>query len=194
MTHDLTRYTVDVTSARAFGEDPNTLEQQGDAIQNHLAVIFPMIMSRINAPFPWWRHVRLPRDRRLDRAMVGGHRHVRDTMRRARQRMQDNPSDTPRNLLEAMLRMRDAPSPGVTGDDVAANVLTLLPAGVEMRLVLSMRMRNFSLRLAVWPNRRTVIGPSRSSSPLARFVFRPAYRLHGLPLCRPRRPAPAHRA
>ncbi|HET7868181.1 MAG TPA: cytochrome P450 [Burkholderiaceae bacterium] len=131
MTHDLTRYTVDVTSALAFGEDPNTLEQQGDVIQNHLAVIFPMIMSRINAPFPWWRHLRLPRDRRLDRAMVVVHRYVRDTMQRARQRMRDDPSDTPRNLLEAMLRMRDAPGSGVTDDDVAANVLTLLLAGED---------------------------------------------------------------
>ncbi len=131
MTHDLTRYTVDVTSALAFGEDPNTLEQQGDVIQNHLAVIFPMIMARINAPFPWWRHVRLPRDRRLDRAMVVVHRYVRDTMQRARQRMQDDPSDTPRHLLEAMLKMRDAPGSGVTDDDVAANVLTLLLAGED---------------------------------------------------------------
>ncbi len=131
MTHDLTRYTVDVTSALAFGEDPNTLEQAGDVIQNHLAVIFPMIMSRVNAPFPWWRHVRLPRDRRLDRAMAVVHRYVRDTMQRARQRMQDDPSDTPRHLLEAMLKMRDTPGSGVTDDDVAANVLTLLLAGED---------------------------------------------------------------
>jgi len=131
MTHELTRYTVDVTSALAFGEDPNTLEQEGDVIQNHLALIFPMIMARINAPFPWWRHVRLPRDRRLDRALAVVHRYVRDTMQRARRRMQDDPGDTPRHLLEAMLQMRDAPGSGVTDDDVAANVLTLLLAGED---------------------------------------------------------------
>ena len=47
MAVDLVRFTVDVTTALAFGEDPNTLEQSGDVIQDHLALIFPMLMSRI---------------------------------------------------------------------------------------------------------------------------------------------------
>ena len=37
MTEELKRYTVDVTSALAFGEDPNTLEQECGVIQEHLA-------------------------------------------------------------------------------------------------------------------------------------------------------------
>src|SRR4029453_10193589 len=52
MTHDLVRYTVDVTTALAFGEDPNTIDRSGNAIQDHLAQIFPILWARINAPFP----------------------------------------------------------------------------------------------------------------------------------------------
>ena len=84
MTDDLTRYTVDVTTALAFGEDPNTLESDGDVIQRHLAQVFPTIMRRVNAPFPWWRHVRLPADRRFDASMAAVHAHVRGLIERAR--------------------------------------------------------------------------------------------------------------
>ena len=40
---DLMRYTVDVTTNLAFGYDMNTLEKEGDVIQEHLEKIFPMI-------------------------------------------------------------------------------------------------------------------------------------------------------
>jgi hypothetical protein len=41
MTKDLVRFTVDATTALAFGEDPNTIEESGNVIQEHLAEIFP---------------------------------------------------------------------------------------------------------------------------------------------------------
>ncbi|MFM0367644.1 cytochrome P450, partial [Paraburkholderia sediminicola] len=131
MTEDLKRYTVDVTSALAFGDDPGTLEQDGNVIQEHLALIFPMLMNRINAPFPYWRYVKLPRDHRLDHALAEVHRYVRLTMNRARERIRDRPHDEPCNLLEAMLQFRDTPGSGITDDQVAANVLTMLLAGED---------------------------------------------------------------
>lgn len=131
MAEDLKRYTVDVTSALAFGEDPNTLEQDGNSIQQHLSRIFPMLMSRMNAPFPYWRYMKLPRDRRLDHSMIAVHRYVRATMERSRERMRTHAGHEPANLLEAMLQMRDAPGSNVTDDQVAANVLTMLLAGED---------------------------------------------------------------
>jgi cytochrome P450 len=131
MTEDLVRYTVDVTTALAFGEDPNTIEQAGDVIQDHMARIFPMIMARINAPFPLWRYLKLPRDRKLDRALAAVHRHIDDLIERTRRRMRDQPSDAPRNLLEAMLATRDEPGSGITDEVVHANVMTLLLAGED---------------------------------------------------------------
>ncbi|WP_233888973.1 cytochrome P450 [Paraburkholderia flagellata] len=131
MTDDLKRYTVDVTSALAFGEDPRTLEQERGLIQEHLAQIFPTLMHRVNAPFPYWRYVRLPRDRRTDRALAEVHRTIHGMMARSRERMRDEPSATPRHLLEAMLALRDEPGSGVSDDIIAANVLTLLLAGED---------------------------------------------------------------
>lgn len=131
MTRDLMRYTVDVTTTLAFGEDPNTIEQTGDVIQQHLALIFPAIMARFNTPFPYWHYVKLPHDRRLERALQAVHRHVQGLIERTRRRMHDQPSDEPRNALEAMLAARDEPGSGITDDVVVANVLTLLLAGED---------------------------------------------------------------
>jgi cytochrome P450 len=131
MVEEMKRYSVDVTSALAFGEDPRTLERDSNVIQEHLKLIMPMLMSRTSAPFPYWHYVKLPRDRRLDRALVEIHRYVRQTMERARERMRDEPSDTPRHLLEAMIAMRDTPDSGITDDQVAANILTMLLAGED---------------------------------------------------------------
>jgi cytochrome P450 len=131
MTQDLVRYTVDVTTALAFGEDPNTIEQTGDTIQDHLALMFPMVMSRISAPFPLWRYVKLPKDRAFERAHAAVHRHVNGLIERARQRMHADPLDSPRNLIEAMLAVRDQPGSGIADETISANVVTLLLAGED---------------------------------------------------------------
>ncbi|SAL29381.1 cytochrome P450-like protein [Caballeronia choica] len=131
MTEELKRYTVDVTSALAFGEDPNTLEQECGVIQEHLALILPAVMSRVSALFPYWRYVRLPRDRKLDLAMLAVHRYIHDMIGRAREHMRQAPGDEPRNLLEAMLVASAAPDSSVTDEQIVANVLTLLVAGED---------------------------------------------------------------
>lgn len=131
MTADLVRYTVDVTTALAFGEDPNTLEQEGNLIQEHLALVFPTINARMNAPFPYWRYVKLPGVRRFDRAMAAINQHVERLVERARQRIREQPAAAPRNVLEAMLAAADEPGSGITDAEVSANVLTLLLAGED---------------------------------------------------------------
>src|SRR4030081_1877477 len=102
MTKDLVRFTVDATTALAFGEDPNTIEESGDVIQEHLAEVFPMMMKRVNAPVPLWRYFKSPTDRKFDRSLNAIHRHVEGLIERTRKHMREQPSDLPRNLLEAM--------------------------------------------------------------------------------------------
>ena len=131
MTDDLVRYTVDITTALSFGEDPNTIDDPGDVIQVHLARIFPMINTRINAPFPLWRYLKLPRDRRFDESLAAVARHIDGLIERARKRMRDQPAESPRNLLEAMLKAAAEPGSGITDQVIAANVITLLLAGED---------------------------------------------------------------
>lgn len=131
MTEELKRYTVDVTSTLAFGEDPHTLEQERGVIQEQLALILPALMRRVTALFPYWHYVTLPEDRRLARAMVEVHRYINRMIERAHDRMRQSPESPPHNLLEAMLAARDEPDSTVTDELVSANVLTLLVAGED---------------------------------------------------------------
>jgi cytochrome P450 len=131
MTEDLVRYTVDVTTALSFGEDPNTIDEPGDLIQDHLARIFPMLNSRINAPFPLWRFIKLPKDRHFERSLLAVSQHIDGLIARARQRMHSRPADMPHNLLEAMLKAAGEPGSGITDPMIAANVMTLLLAGED---------------------------------------------------------------
>ena len=67
---ELKRFTVDVTTLITFGHDVNTVEQGDDVIQRKLELVAPALTRRLFSLVPMWRLVRLPRDRRLDRALA----------------------------------------------------------------------------------------------------------------------------
>jgi cytochrome P450 len=129
----LMRYTVDVTAGLAFGIDMNTQQHPDDALQSHLDRVFPMLMKRIFAPFPWWRHVRLPSDRAFDRHLAKVHEAVGAFVRGARDRLARDPSlhEQPTDLLEALLAARDDEGRGLSERDIVGNVLTVLLAGED---------------------------------------------------------------
>ncbi|MCZ6889269.1 MAG: cytochrome P450 [Gammaproteobacteria bacterium] len=130
---DLMRFTVDVTAGLAFGTDINTLESQGDVIQQHLDRVLPTISRRLIAPFTYWRVLKLPADRRLDRHLREIHRAIQGFIAAARERMRADPAlcEKPSNMIEAMIAARDAGDSGVDDDDVAGNVFTMLIAGED---------------------------------------------------------------
>jgi cytochrome P450 len=130
---DLMRYTVDVVSGLAFGVDLNTIESDGDTIQTHLNHVFPMLNRRLTAPVQYWRWVRLPADRKLDRHLAILNRTVAELIAKARERLARNPElrESPSNLMEAMLVERESPGTNLTDFDVASNVVTMLLAGED---------------------------------------------------------------
>jgi cytochrome P450 len=130
MGDELKRYTVDVTSALAFGRDPNTIDDAtGDRVQQHLALLFPAFMKRVMTPFSYWKWLRLPQDRRVDRALAAVHAHARTCIAEARAQLATADPAAPRHALEAMLLQQQAL--GLTDADVVANVITLLLAGED---------------------------------------------------------------
>lgn len=128
---DLTRFTVDVTSTLCFGQDINTLEQNSDPIQHHLMEIFPMVTRRTNFPFPYWRYIHLPKDRRLDQSIAAVRDFVLKMIDKARWDLAQDPSKQPSNLLQAMILAADEPGSGIADDIIYANVVTLLLAGED---------------------------------------------------------------
>lgn len=123
---DLARFTVDVTAKLTFDYDINTLEQSGDVIQRHLEHIFPMLNRRLNIPFPYWRYVRLPADRELDRALAALRSEVDTVIARARA---DVPAE-PTNFIEAFL-LAGADGEKFSDEELFAEALTILLAGQD---------------------------------------------------------------
>lgn len=135
---DLMCLTVDVTTNLAFGYDMNTLEQGADQIQQHLERIMPALGKRVVAPFPYWRYVKLPSDRALDRSLAVIHATIQTFIDEARQRMAAHPQlqAHPTNLLEAMLAYAEAGEEGtapvgLSDEEIIGNVFTMLVAGED---------------------------------------------------------------
>lgn len=130
---DLMRYTVDTIAGLAFGAEVNTLESDGDIIQQHLDKIFPALFRRLFAPLPYWRFLRLKADRELEQSMAEVLAAVGRFVAQARARLQADPArrEQPHNLLEAMIVAADAPDSGIAEAQVTGNVLTMLLAGED---------------------------------------------------------------
>jgi cytochrome P450 len=82
---------------------------------------------------PYWRYVRLPQDRRLERSVAALAEAVDRLVGQARARMAANPTlaARPSNLLEAMIAAADQEGSGVDDRAVAGNVSTMLLAGED---------------------------------------------------------------
>ena len=130
---DLMRYTVDAIAGLAFGAEVNTLESDEDVIQRHLNHIFPALARRSLAALPYWRWIRMPADRRLDRSVREVKAAIDGFIADARRRLRDDPAlrDRPRNLLEAMIVAADADGSEVDDRDIAGNVFVALVAGED---------------------------------------------------------------
>jgi cytochrome P450 len=130
---DLMRYTVDAIAGLAFGADVNTLQSDGDVLQQHLDKIFPALSKRLLSPLPTWRYFKSPADRQLDRSVAEVKAAVAGFIAQARARMQADPGlrERPGNLLEAMIAAADVEGSGIDDAQVAGNVLTMLLAGED---------------------------------------------------------------
>ncbi len=129
---ELKRYTVDIIAGLAFGTEVNTIDGGEDVIQRQMDVILPAVARRSIAPFPYWRYLKLPQDRKLDRSMQFMRGAIDRLIREARARMEADPvrREKPQNLLEAMIAAADEGG-GVDDVAVAGNVSTMLLAGED---------------------------------------------------------------
>lgn len=129
---ELTSYTVDITTALAFGVDVNTLERGEDQLQRNIQFAFEMLGRRVLFPVPYWRWVQLPADRRLKRALASLKVAVGQFIEGARRRIEERPElrEAPTNFLEAMLAAQ-AIDGSFSDEEILGNTLTLLFAGED---------------------------------------------------------------
>jgi len=130
---DLKRFTVDVTTALTFGHDVNTIDAGDDVVQRKLELVFPAFNRRLFALIPLWRLVRMPRDRKLDRALRELRVWLDQLVAAARVRLREQPerAANPTNFLEAMVTARDETGEPFTDDVILGNLMTMLLAGED---------------------------------------------------------------
>ncbi len=130
--HDFLRFTVDVTTTLAFGRDLNTLEQQGEIIQDHLEKIFPMLFKRISSPIPLWKYYKTKTDREFDHSLSEIENFIAEVIADGRQRIANDPvlETVPTNILEALI-VASKQDEVITDREIKGNLLTVLVAGVD---------------------------------------------------------------
>jgi len=129
---ELTSYTVDITSALAFGHDLNTLERRDNELQQHIQRVFNISGRRVSMPVRYWRWIRLPVDRAADRSFEEIRRAVEKFIEQARERIAARPElrEAPENFLEGMLVAQETDG-AFTDDEIIGNTFTLLLAGED---------------------------------------------------------------
>ena len=128
---DLMRFTVDVTTTLVFGRDLATLDGGEDVIQRELALVFPTFARRLNTLIPYWRLLRLPADRRVDRAVASLRVWLAELITDARALLGADPTRAPANFLESMLASRDDQGKPFSDDIIFGNCMTMLLAGED---------------------------------------------------------------
>lgn len=130
--HEMMLYTVDITTFIAFGYDTNTLESDGDVIQNHLKKVFPMVNKRIAAPLPLWRYFKSKKDKELDVALSEIKAKVNEYIQATKLKLAANPNlkENPTNFLEALL-VEQEKDYTFTDKDIFGNVFIILLAGED---------------------------------------------------------------
>jgi cytochrome P450 len=91
-----------------------------------------MTNRRLFAPLPYWRWVKLPADRALDRSLAALRPAVRAFMDQTRERIAARPElkESPENFLEGMIAAQENDGT-FTDEEILANVFTLLLAGED---------------------------------------------------------------
>lgn len=131
---DLMRYTVDVTTALAFGQDLNTLESDdAQRIQTHLNHVLPALFRRVLAPFEYWKYFPTRADKEVAGHLQALGESVQGFMAATRQALAARPElrARPVNLIQAMVTAADVQGGTITEADVSGNILTMLLAGED---------------------------------------------------------------
>lgn len=130
---ELKRFTVDVTTQLAFGYDLDTLGRDDDVIQKKLGLLFPTFNRRLFALLPWWRVLRMPADRAVDRAVDELHTWLSGLVTESRARLAADPGlvEHPQNFLQAMLTARDENGDAFDDETILGNAMTMLLAGED---------------------------------------------------------------
>ncbi len=128
---DFMCFTIDITTAIAFGYEIDTIHTNESDFQKHLEVIFPMINERITAPIPLWRYIKQKKDKKLEEAIQSIETIIHRFINETRQKLEENPllKKQPSNFLEALLTEEGGAQ--FSDEEIYGNIFTMLLAGED---------------------------------------------------------------
>lgn len=126
------RYTVDIISLLAFGEDINTLQNKNVEISEALHRVFPVIADRCRSPIPIWRFIKSKKDIEFNNDLSLIKNYLAVCIVRQHGRLNHYPAlrEEPENFLQVMLLEQES-DPTLTDEDILANAVTMLLAGED---------------------------------------------------------------
>lgn len=124
-------FTIDITTAIAFGYQLDTINNQENDFQKNLEMILPMINERMTALVPVWRFYKQQKDKDLDHSIESTSKLIYQFIEQAKKRLENQPElkENPSNFLEALLVEKEAD--GFTDEEIYSNVFTMLLAGED---------------------------------------------------------------
>ncbi|SQD80384.1 cytochrome P450 [Moritella yayanosii] len=133
--HKLLQYfTIDITTSLVFGYQTNMLLGNADtSLRDNIDRLFRALNKRSKYPFPWWRYIRTPETRRIDKAREEVYQLAVSMITKAKVDLAGNSvlADEPETILQAMIVASDSEESKLTDDELVANILTLLLAGED---------------------------------------------------------------
>ena len=126
---EMARFTFDVTTSLAFASDIDTIGGHDRELRAHVAPLLPTITRRMVCPIPYWRALRLPADRALERALRALRGRLHELVEETRGRLRGSSSRAEQHtFLEALLLAEDTRGQPYSDEAIVANALLLLVA------------------------------------------------------------------
>jgi cytochrome P450 len=132
MGHEFNLYASDVAASLALGQDLNALERGSNEFRELYLESLDRVVARMVMPVPYWRYVKLPADRRAERATTKILEALWDFMAQGRERIKARPEllEHPESLLDALFA-EQAINGEITDEDILGNMSTLMSAGQD---------------------------------------------------------------
>ncbi len=133
MGHEFNLYASDVAGALALGQDLNALEAGDNEFRQLYLESLDRVISRMFMPITYWRWgIKLPADRRAERATAKILDALHDFIEQGRARVAARPEliEKPESLLDALLAEQHK-SGEISDEDIMGNMSALMSAGQD---------------------------------------------------------------
>ncbi|MFC5047204.1 cytochrome P450 [Aquimarina hainanensis] len=124
-------FTIDVTTAIAFGYELDAINEKDAIFQQHLEQIFAMVNERTVAPIPIWRFYKRKKDKQLQQSLHAIEKTIYSFIKHAKATLANHPErhQQPTNFLEALLAENNEGD--FSDTEVYGNIFTMLLAGED---------------------------------------------------------------